>query len=328
MTILITGSAGHLGEALMRTLSAAGRKAFGLDLKPSPYTGMVGSILDRDFVRHCIKEVDAVVHAATLHKPHVGTHPAQDFVDTNVSGTLILLEEAVRAGVGRFVYTSTTSAFGSALRPSPGDPAAWITEEVRSVPKNIYGVTKKAAEDLCEMFARRGRLAAIILRTARFFPEEDDDALIRSRYETANAQANELLYRRADLEDVASAHLAALEQATRIGFGRYIISATTPFQQSDLPLLHRDAPSVVRRYYPEYDALYEARGWTMFPAIDRVYLNRKSVEQLAWRPRYDFRHVLECLRAGRDFLSPLARAVGEKGYHDRQFAEGPYPVVG
>ena len=98
--------------------------------------------------------VEAVLHAATLHKPHVGTHTRQDFVDTNVTGTLTLLEEAVAAGVGRFVFTSTTSAFGRALTPPPGAPAAWITEDVTPVPRNIYGVTKVAAEDLCELVHR------------------------------------------------------------------------------------------------------------------------------------------------------------------------------
>ena len=62
----------------------------------------------------------------------------------------ILLEEAVAARVESFVYTSTTSVFGDALVPPQGAPAAWITEEVAPVPKNIYGVTKAAAEDLCE----------------------------------------------------------------------------------------------------------------------------------------------------------------------------------
>ena len=72
---------------------------------------------------------------------------ARTFVDTNVTGTLNLLEEAVAAGVGRFVFTSTTSAFGRALTPPPGAPAAWVTEDVAPVPRNIYGVTKIAAED-------------------------------------------------------------------------------------------------------------------------------------------------------------------------------------
>ena len=101
----------------------------------SPYTSAVGSIVDRELVRRSVRGVDAVLHAATLHKPHVGSHSRQDFVDTNITGTLNLLEEAVSAGVGSFVFTSTTSAFGRALTPPPGAPAAWITEDVAPVPQ-------------------------------------------------------------------------------------------------------------------------------------------------------------------------------------------------
>lgn len=104
-----------------------------------------------------MRGVAAVLHTATLHKPHVATHPRQDFVDTNVTGTLCLLEEAASAGVTAFVYTSTTSTFGEALRPPAGAPAAWVTEDVEPVPRNIYGVTKTAAEDLCELFPPSAR---------------------------------------------------------------------------------------------------------------------------------------------------------------------------
>src|SRR6187399_2571291 len=174
MKILVTGSAGHLGEALMRTLPAAGHDPVGVDIKPSPFTHHVGSIADREVVQRCMRGVEAVLHAATLHKPHVATHTRQDFVDTNVTGTLNLLEEAAAAGASASVYTSTTSTFGRALTPPEGQPAAWITEDVAPVPKNIYGVTKVAVEDLCELFAHKQRLPCIVLRTSRFFPEEDD----------------------------------------------------------------------------------------------------------------------------------------------------------
>ena len=90
-----------------------------------------------------MKGVDAVFHTASLHKPHVITHSRQEFVDTNITGTLNLLEAAVSVGVQSFVFTSTTSTFGRALTPPPGAPAAWITEDVTPVPKNIYGVTKQ-----------------------------------------------------------------------------------------------------------------------------------------------------------------------------------------
>jgi UDP-glucose 4-epimerase len=315
MTILITGSAGHLGEALMRSLRAAGKSAAGIDLLPSPFTTHVGSIGDRDFVRDCMAGVTAVIHAATLHKPHVVTHSRQAFIDTNIIGTLALLEAAVAAGVSAFVYTSTTSAFGSALTPAPSDPAAWITEEVIPVPRNIYGATKVAAESLCELFHRDQGLPVVILRTSRFFPEDDDVPAIASAYERDNVQANELLYRRVDLEDVVSAHLLAVERAGDIGFGRYIISATTPFGRGDLVDLRHDAPAVVRRLFPEVDALYAAKGWKLFPSLDRVYVNERARAALGWAPRYDFPRVLASLVAGEDFRSELARAVGVKGYH-------------
>src|SRR5437762_1314485 len=168
MRILVTGSAGHLGEALMRTLPGNGHEPIGVDILDSPYTRHIGSIADRKFVRRCMRGVEAVLHAATLHKPHVATHSRQDFVDVNITGTLNLLEESVAAKVGAFVYTSTTSAFGRALTPPPGQPAAWITEDVAPVPKNIYGVTKLAAENLCEVFQQKFALPCLILRTSRF----------------------------------------------------------------------------------------------------------------------------------------------------------------
>jgi UDP-glucose 4-epimerase len=322
--VLVTGSAGHLGEALVRVLRAAGRDVVGLDLLDSPFTSVVGSIGDRPTVRGCLAGVGAVLHPATLHKPHVGSHGRQDFVDTNITGTLTLLEEAAAAGVGSFVFTSTTSAFGRALTPPPGAPAAWITEEVTPVPRNIYGVTKTAAEDLCALLHADHGLPVMILRTSRFFPEPDDLAAVRSAYPDANVKANEFLYRRADIQDVVDAHLLAMDRAPAIGFGRYIVSATTPFSPADLPALRADAPTVVRRLFPDQEAEYARRGWRMFGHIDRVYVNERARADLGWAPGYDFRHVLDLLKAGEDPRSPLARAVGAKGYHP--VSTGPYTV--
>jgi nucleoside-diphosphate-sugar epimerase len=313
--VLVTGSAGHLGEALARVLRGQDHEVTGLDILPSPDTDVVGSVSDRAVVRECLRGVDAVLHAATLHKPHVGSHGKQAFVDTNVTGTLTLLEEAVAAGVSRFVFTSTTSAFGRALTPGPGQPAAWITEDVAPVPRNIYGVTKTAAEGLCEIVHREHGLPVIVLRTSRFFPEADDAGHVRSAFADANVKANEYLHRRVDIQDAADAHLLAMDRAPGIGFGTYIVSATTPFSQEDLPQLRDDAPAVVRRLFPDAGAEYARRGWRMFPGIDRVYVNARARADLGWAPRYDFRYVLDRLKAGDDPRSPLARAVGAKGYH-------------
>jgi UDP-glucose 4-epimerase len=305
MRILVTGSAGHLGEALARVLGAEGHDVVGLDLAESGFTSVVGSIADRACVRRCVEGVDAILHAATLHKPHVGSHDRRAFVDTNVTGTLNLLEAAVAAGVGRFVFTSTTSTFGRALTPPPGAPAAWITEEVAPVPRNIYGATKTAAEDLCELVHRDHGLPCLILRTSRFFPEADDRDEVRARYDDANLKVNELLYRRADLEDVVGAHRLALERAPEIGFGRYIVSATTPFTRDDLAELRTDAPAVVRRLFPGYEAVFAHRGWRMFPSVERVYVNARARRDLGWTPRYDFGAALGRLEAGEEPRSPV-----------------------
>ena len=322
--VLVTGSAGHLGEALVRVLRGQGRDVVGLDLLASPFTTVTGPVTDRAVVRRCLAGVGTVLHAATLHKPHIGSHRRRDFVDTNVSGTLALLEEAVAAGVGSFVFTSSTSVFGRALTPSPGEPATWITEDVTPVPRNIYGVTKAAAEDLCEIIARDHGLPVVVLRVSRFFPEDDDRDEVRTAYAGANVKANEYLYRRVDIQDAVEAHLLAMAGAPAIGFGRYIISATTPFTPADRAGLGRDAPAVVRRLFPDADAEYARRGWAIFGVIDRVYVNDRARAALGWRPRYDFRRVLDLLKAGQDPRSPLARAVGAKGYHAAP--TGPYTI--
>jgi len=274
-------------------------------------------------VERCMDGVVDVVHAATLHKPHVATHSRQQFVDTNITGTLTLLEAAVRARVRCFVFTSTTSAFGDALTPPAGAPAAWITEDVAPVPRNIYGVTKVAAEDLCQLAHRNQGLACLILRTSRFFHDADDDPAKRAAHSDANHKVNEFLNRRHDLEDTVAAHLCAIDRAPALGFGRYIITATTPLHRDDAALLRRDAPAAVSRRVPGWEAIYAQLGWQMAPTIDRVYDNARARAELGWQPRHDFASALARARDTGDYSSPLAREIGVKGYHP----DGIYPFL-
>ena len=310
----------------MRTLREGRNDVLGLDVVDSPFTTHVGSVADLDFARRCMHGVDVVIHGATLHKPHVATHSRREFVETNVSGTLNLLEVALECGVGGFVYSSTTSVFGAAMNPGWERPAAWVNESLEPIPKNIYGVTKRAAEELCELFFRSKGLPCVVLRISRFFSEADDDPRLRRRYDDLNIKANEYLNRRVDLADVVDAHLLAAERVSDLGFARYVVSATTPFGREHLSSLRTDAPSVVRELYPDFEQAYDPRGWRMFPCLDRVYVNQLARDELGWRPRYDFRRILECLRRGEAMYSPLARAVGNKGYHPHGFEAGPYPV--
>ena len=326
MKILVTGSSGHLGEALVRSLRDDEIDVVGLDLQDSPFTDRVGSISDPDFTERCLRDVDAVLHTATLHKPHVATHSRQDFIDTNITGTLNLLEASVKNQIRSFIYTSTTSVFGDAMRPSAGAPAVWVTEDLKPKPKNIYGVTKTAAEDLCQLFSRNQELPCVVLRTSRFFPESDDDKGQRDSYADDNLKVNELLFRRVDVEDIVQAHKLAISKAPEISFDRFIISATTPFLREDAARLGIDAPAVLEKSLPQYKQEYLRRAWKMFPAIGRVYDNSRARQILGWTPQYDFSQALRCLSLNEDYNSPLARQIGLKGYHDEVFDEGPYPV--
>jgi UDP-glucose 4-epimerase len=137
----------------------------------------------------------------------------------------------------------------------------------------------------------------------------------RSAFEEANLKANEFLYRRVDVEDVVSSHLLAMEKAPALGFGKFIITATTPFTREDARELGVDAAAVMRRRVPEYEAVYAAKGWKMLPALDRVYDNERARTLLGWTPQYDFARVLALVSSGADPRSELAGLVGAKGYH-------------
>jgi UDP-glucose 4-epimerase len=183
------------------------------------------------------------------------------------------------------------------------------------VPKNIYGVTKVAAEDLCALAHRNQGLPCLVLRTSRFFPEADDDPAARDAYPDANLKANELLHRRLDVEDAALAHLLALDRAPAFGFARYIVSATTPFTPDDVAVIRRDAPAAIARHVPEIAAIYARLGWRLPTTIDRVYDNARARAELGWRPRHDFASAIARVAGGGDLRSELARTIGIKGYH-------------
>jgi nucleoside-diphosphate-sugar epimerase len=299
MRVLLTGSSGWLGRFLGPALRRAGHEVVGFDVAPGAETRFLGSVADRAAVERAFSaaRIDAVVHAGALHKPDIARHPAQAFVDVNVTGTLNLLRAAVEAGAGRFILTSTTSLMVSqAVREERDGAAAWMDEAFGPLaPRNVYGVTKLAAEGLCRMVRLEHGLPCLVLRTARFFPEEDDTHRVPSG---ENLKANEFLHRRLTVEDAARAHLHALERAPGIGFDVLVVSAPTPFVREEAEELARDAAAVVARRFPEAPALYAARGWTLPARIGRVYDASRAEHVIGFRAATGFAAVLDALRRG------------------------------
>jgi len=315
MRVLLTGSSGWLGRTLAPLLGENGHKVTGLDVVPGAHTDVIGTVADRALVERTMGEhgIDAVIHGGALHKPDIVRYPRQAFVDVNVTGTLNLIEAAVAAGNDRFLFTSTTSLMVRAdVRAGASEAGAWwMDEDFGPIePRNIYGITKLAAEQACKLVHREHGIALAILRTGRFFPEDDDTHAVPSG---PNLKANELLNRRLTVEDAAAAHLAALEAAPEIGCDSFILSAPPPFVREDAEELARDARAVIARYHPDAAELYAARGWVLPESIDRVYDPSRAERRFGWRARSDFASVLAALRDDTalpfahdpDYISPI-----------------------
>ncbi|WDA42722.1 NAD-dependent epimerase/dehydratase family protein [Erythrobacter sp. BLCC-B19] len=300
MRVLLTGSSGWLGRFLAPLLERAGHEVTGLDIAPGLHTDVLGSVADAGLIERLFAEsgFEAVVHAGALHKPDIVRYPASAFVDVNVTGTLNLLEAAVRHGAGRFVFTSTTSLMITrAIRDEVAAEAVWLDETSGPLqPRNIYGVTKRATEELCRLYHDLHGLPVIALRVSRFFPEDDDTHAVPAG---ENLKANEFLNRRLTVEDCAAAHLAALDAAPRLGWGLYVVSAPPPFTRADAARLKTDAAGLIAERFPEAPALYAARGWVLPQSIGRVYDPTAIERDLGFRCRTDFAAVLAALREGR-----------------------------
>ena len=317
MRILLTGSSGWLGRFLAPKLTARGDVVVGLDVAPGAHTDVVGSVADRATVDRVFAEqaIEAVIHAGALHKPDIARYDRQAFVDVNVTGTLNLLEAAVRAGHDRLVFTSTTSLMISqAIRDEASDAAVWLDETTGPLaPRNVYGITKLAAEGLCRLFHAEHGLNAVVLRTSRFFPEEDDtiDALPGQ-----NLKANEFLNRRLTVEDAADAHIAALDKAPELGFEVFVVSAPTPFVRAEMGELKRNAAAVVARHFPLAAELYAKKGWQLPKSIGRVYDAGRIERVLGFRCRTDFAVILQALEEGGElpfYHDPAYVSPKEKG---------------
>jgi nucleoside-diphosphate-sugar epimerase len=279
MKILVTGSSGRLGAATVTHLQVYGHSVTGIDVVEAATTHVIINIHDKQQVNKLTQGYDAIIHTAAIHGKHYELgFGRESFIDTNIYGTLNLLNACVENGISKFLYTSTTSIYGEALVNN--EQAVWVDELLAIRPRDIYDITKQTAEQLCRDFFYKEGIQASVYRVGRFLPEND------------NLRINHSLYRGLDERDGAEALRLALD--TRFNeFEILNISSGSPFGKNDLQAIkHHPQEVILTYYYPQAEEIYHSRGWQFPDSIDRVYICDKAKRLLKYQPKYTFDYLL------------------------------------
>jgi nucleoside-diphosphate-sugar epimerase len=183
MRILVTGGAGFIGSHIVEHFHATDevrvldnlRSGFQHNLSGFRHEFMQASILDRGVVRQAMEGVDYVFHlAATISVPESMTKPIE-CNEINTLGTLVVLEEAAKAGVKKLVLSSSAAIYGD-------NPIVPKVETMLAEPKSPYAITKLDGEFYCKLFSDEGRLQTACLRYFNVFGPRQDP---KSRYAAA-----------------------------------------------------------------------------------------------------------------------------------------------
>jgi UDP-glucose 4-epimerase len=175
MRILVTGGAGFIGSHLVEHFRGRAevrvldnlRSGFRRNLDGCQHQLIEASILDRDAVRAAVEGVDYVFHlAAMISVPESISKPVE-CKEINALGTLMVLEEAARAGVKKLIFSSSAAIYGDS-------PVVPKVETMPAEPGSPYALTKLDGELCCHRFTSEGRLPTAALRYFNVFGPRQD----------------------------------------------------------------------------------------------------------------------------------------------------------
>jgi UDP-glucose 4-epimerase len=183
MKILVTGGAGFIGSHIVEHFQGKAevrvldnlRSGFKRNLAGLKYEFVEGSILDREAVRQAMDGVDYVFHLAAMVSVPESMQKPIECNEINTAGTLVVLEEAARAGVKKLIFSSSAAIYGD-------NPTVPKMETMVPEPKSPYAITKLDGEFYCKIFSDEGRLATMCLRYFNVFGPRQDP---RSQYAAA-----------------------------------------------------------------------------------------------------------------------------------------------
>lgn len=177
MRVLITGGAGFIGSHLAQALQKRAAVRILDNLRTGDFRRLEGfnldfveaSVLDSDALRSAMSEVDVVFHLAAMVGVQESIDNPRGCIETNVIGTLNVLEAAADARVRKLIFASSAAIYGN-------DPPVPTAETAPPGPKSPYAMTKLDGEYLCEMFLRAERLKTATLRFFNVFGPGQDPA--------------------------------------------------------------------------------------------------------------------------------------------------------
>ena len=178
MRVLVTGGAGFIGSHVVEHFQGHAdvrvldnlRSGCKRNLATFPHQFIEASVIDRDAVRHALQGVDFVFHLAAMTSVPESVAKPVECNEINTIGTLVVLEEAAKAGVKKFVLSTSAAIYGD-------NPVVPKVETMLPEPKSPYAVTKLDGEFYCKMFADEGRLQTACLRYFNVFgPRQDPNS--------------------------------------------------------------------------------------------------------------------------------------------------------
>ena len=285
--ILVTGVAGTLGRQLAQQLRAADFAVVGLDVAPPrvPLDGIEfvqADLCDRAALDETLASLGAIqvaVHCAALHPWK--KYSDDQYLDSNIKGTWHLYSAAAKAGIAKFVLTSSIAAAGyhAPLERWP------VREEESFDLHDLYSLTKKTQEETARIFAAQGAIQTLALRPPMFVPQDE--------LHTGFC----LTVQFAQVPDIVSAHVAGVRVLTgdhqppraSAMFEAITIANQLPYSADDLALLGPDnnVLPLAQKYFPEATAWLQERGYEGLP-LGALYDLTKARELLDWQPRHNF----------------------------------------
>ncbi len=276
-SILLTGSNGLLGRALAPLL-ADKYQLVHLDLV-DPADGnphIQADLCDAAAVENACQGITAIVHAGALHGRRWAEAGDDAGFCVNVLGTKNILEGARKAGVRRVVYTSSIWATGH----GPNPPYLPIDEQLPREPMELYGLTKKLGEQMCQYATANYGISTICLRPGGILAVNASPAVRVG-----------LLSAAVDVRDVAQAHLLALEAPPEMLHETFCITADSPLCRISAEDWAADPVGALERELPSIAQLVAANK--LRPAsIREWYSIEKARRLLGYQPQHNFDPLL------------------------------------